>query len=399
MKFIDTESLEVEMLELKDYVDVLAEVIRSWKTTPLPIGTIQGHYAKQYSALWSIGTKLVPLAEREDELDLEISLDQLDVYYNVRGNSVRVYTGVVDLVANDVPTPLVKLKTLSNSRVQVWAKLEWYHPFSLSIKDRVAWYMFINAFKRGYIKPGSRIYEPTSANTGLGLVGIANYYGVKTRVYLPYTAQKCIDYLFVAMGSEVVRKPTPITTSMVNTVLIEAAKDGAIVLNQFENDLNFIVHLKYTAKELDYQLKSIGVKPDAIVGGIGTSGHLSATSFYFKNRYGNVKVYGVQPSENSIIPGIRRVETGMKWLDLADLDRVFDVTQEEAFQGVLQLARGDGLLVGLSGGAAVYVLKRLIEDGEVEGVAVVIIPDHGVKYIELMQSLLAKTCPDAPYSG
>lgn len=399
MRYINTENIEVNLLELREYVDVLANIIREWRTSPISADVTSYDHIKRYNALWSIGTRFVPIAEREDELSLEVSLDELDVYYNVRGNGVRVYENVVDMVAKDVPTPLVKLKSLSNSRVQVWAKLEWYHPFSLSIKDRVAWYMFINALKRGHIKPGDRVYEPTSTNTGLGLVGIANYYGVKTRVYLPVTAQKCMDYLFTAMGAEVVRKATHITTSMVNAVILEATREGAVVLNQFENDLNFIVHLKYTAKELDYQLRSLGVKPDVIVGGIGTSGHLSAISFYFKNRYGNVRVYGVQPDENSTIPGIRRVETGMKWIDFAHLDGVLDVTQEEAFQGILQLARGDGLLVGFSGGASIHALKRLIEERLIEGVAVVVIPDHGVKYIELMQSLLAKTCPDAPYSG
>ncbi|MEM4101068.1 MAG: pyridoxal-phosphate dependent enzyme [Desulfurococcaceae archaeon] len=404
MKFVDVEELETKtrLLPLEEYIELLEITIRKWKTRPLMLGKSSSpteEDSKLFSVLWSLGTRYVPIADHTDEMKLEVSLDELDVFHNVRGNPVRVYDSVVSLVAGDLPTPLVKLKSLSNSKVRVWAKLEWYHPFSLSIKDRTAWYMLVNAIKTGYLSSGKTIYEPTSANTGLGLVGLANYYGLKIRVYLPYTTQKCMDYVFATMGAEVVRKNVPITTAKVNSVLLEAARDGAVVLNQFENDLNFIVHLKYTAKEIDYQLRSVGVKPSAIIGGLGTSGHVSAISVYFKNRYENVKVFAVQPSGESSIPGIRRVETGMKWLRTAKIDKVVDVSLEEAFQGIIHVARKDGILIGFSGGAVIYALNELIESGEVEGDVVAVIPDHGVKYIELMQSLLTKACPDAPYSG
>ncbi len=208
--------------------------------------------------------------------------------------------------------------------------------------------------------------------------------------------QKCVDYLFLAMGADVVRKESPLTVAMINSVLLDAARDGAIVLNQFENDLNFIVHLKYTAKEVDYQLRSSGITPRAIIGGLGTSGHMSAISLYFKNRYSDVDVYGVQPAEGSTIPGLRRVETGMKWARYAELNKVVDVKLEEAFNTVIDVARSDGLLVGLSGGAVLYALRRLAEDGVVRGDVVAIIPDHGVKYIEILESLVTKLCPERP---
>jgi len=402
MKFVDLEVFEkrLKLLPLEDYIDLLEVTIRKWRTKPIVLSEgspFTEEDSRVLNTLWSLGTKYVPVVEHEVDVEHEVSLDELDVFHNVRGDPVRVYENVESLVSRDLPTPLVMLKSLSNSRVRVWAKLEWYHPFSLSIKDRIAWYMLVNALKTGRVSSGV-IYEPTSANTGLGLVGLANYYGLKTRVYLPYTTQKCMDYIFATLGAEVVRKQVPITTAMINSVLQEAGRDGAVVLNQFENDLNFIVHLKYTAKEIDYQLRSIKTTPNAVIGGLGTSGHVSAISVYFKNRYENVKIFAVQPSEESIIPGIRRVETGMKWIRIARIDKIIDVSLEEAFQGIIHVAKKDGILIGFSGGAVIHALNELISNGEVEGDVVAVIPDHGVKYIELMQSILTKTCPDAPYT-
>jgi cysteine synthase/O-phosphoserine sulfhydrylase/cystathionine beta-synthase len=398
LKYLPLSNIRGEFIELEKYISVLKSLLSKWSTRPLRITSglrVIDADLELYNALWALGPRLVPVVESPNSIDVEVSLSELDFYYNVVGSSVRVYSNVVDLVERDIPTPIVKLKYLSDLGVNVWAKLEWYHPFSLSIKDRVAWYMLINAIERGYVKT-RKLYEATSTNTGLGLVGLANYYNLKVRVYLPSTVQKCIDYLFTALGAEVVRKDSPITVAMVNSVLVDAARDGAVVLNQFENDLNFIVHLKYTAKEIDYQLRSIGITPKAIIGGLGTSGHTSAVSLYFKNRYSDVKICGVQPAEGSTIPGIRRIETGMKWIRHVELDEVVDVKLEDAFNTVVEVARSDGLLIGLSGGAVLYALRKLAENNVIRGNVVAIIPDHGTKYIEILESLVTKLCPEKP---
>jgi cysteine synthase/O-phosphoserine sulfhydrylase/cystathionine beta-synthase len=398
LKYVPLSIVRGEFLELDKYVEVLKHILRKWSTRPLLVDSelrVVEESTELYNALWALGPRIVPVVEGGSDVGGEVSLSDLDFYYNVTGSTTRVYSSVVDLVERDVPTPLVKLKYLSDLGVRAWAKLEWYHPFSLSIKDRIAWYMLVNAIERGFLKT-KKLYEATSTNTGLGLVGLANYYGFKVRVYLPSTVQKCVDYLFLAMGADVVRKESPLTVAMINSVLLDAARDGAVVLNQFENDLNFIVHLKYTAKEVDYQLRSAGITPRAIIGGLGTSGHMSAISLYFKNRYSDVDVYGVQPAEGSTIPGLRRVETGMKWARYAELNKVVDVKLEEAFNTVIDVARSDGLLVGLSGGGVLYALRRLAEDGVVRGDVVAIIPDHGVKYIEILESLVTKLCPERP---
>jgi cysteine synthase/O-phosphoserine sulfhydrylase/cystathionine beta-synthase len=391
LKLVDARLVKGRLLPLDDYIGVVKEILREGSTSPVLVGegNVVAGNLEVFNALQAIGVRFIPITTSAYELSTRVSIDQLGFHDNVVGSSMRVYSDLFELLERDVPTPLLRLKSLGNEKVTVWAKLEWYHPLSLSIKDRVAWYMMKHAVEQGLLR-STRVYEATSTNTGLAIVGLANYLGLKARVYLPSTAQRCVDYLFKAMGSEVVRLPTPITVDMINRVKEDAARDGALVLNQFENDYNLIVHLKYTAKEIDYQLKSIGRRPSAIISGLGTSGHLSALAVYFKSKYSGVRVYGVQPSKDSAIPGLRRVETKMKWLKYADLDGILEVSLEEAFQSLLSTVRVDGLLVGLSGGAILYAAKRLIESGEVYGDVVVVIPDHGVKYVEVLEYLVER---------
>jgi cysteine synthase/O-phosphoserine sulfhydrylase/cystathionine beta-synthase len=397
LKLVDAKLVKGGSLPLDDYIDVVKEILREGSTPPVLAGedNVVAGNLEVFNALQAIGVRFIPITTSAYELSTRVSIDQLGFYDNVVGSSTRVYSDLFELLERDVPTPLLRLKSLGNEKVTVWAKLEWYHPLSLSIKDRVAWYMMKHAVEQGLLR-STRVYEATSTNTGLAIVGLANYLGLKARVYLPSTAQRCVDYLFKAMGSEVVRLPTPITVDMINRVKEDAAREGAFVPNQFENDYNFIVHLKYTAKEIDYQLKSIGRRPTAIISGLGTSGHLSALAVYFKSKYSGVRVYGVQPSKDSAIPGLRRVETKMKWLKYADLDGILEVSLEEAFQSLLSTVRVEGLLVGLSGGAILHATKRLIESGEVYGDVVVVIPDHGVKYVEVLEYLVEK-CVETPH--
>ncbi|MFN3268160.1 MAG: pyridoxal-phosphate dependent enzyme, partial [Zestosphaera sp.] len=134
-------------------------------------------------------------------------------------------------------------------------------------------------------------------------------------------------------------------------------------------------------------VRGSSLKLAAVVGGLGTSGHLSAISHYMKNRYGDqVKIIGVVPARDSLIPGIRRVESGMKWVHLVKVDMIYDVTLKEALEGLINVARRDGILVGLSGGAIVQAAQKVISDGVVnEGDIILIIPDHGLKYIEIIE--------------
>ncbi|PMB74237.1 pyridoxal-5'-phosphate-dependent protein subunit beta [Candidatus Bathyarchaeota archaeon] len=303
--------------------------------------------------------------------------------------ALKVYSNTLELLYEGWPTPIVKLNSLSSATRSVWAKLECYNPFSNSVKDRIGWAMIKEAMEEGKLK--KVLYEATSTNTGIALTSIANTLGVKTRLYIPKTIQKASDTYLEILSAEVVRLPVGLTVEAISQVEKEAKADKAAHLNQFENDANFKVHLKYTAKEIDEQLKSLGLKPACIIGGLGTSGHMSAISHYFKTKYGKgVKIVGVQPAQNEVIPGIRRIETGMKWLQNAQFDEVIDVKQSEAIEGAMKIARKEGLLIGLSSGAVVHAFQRIAEE---KGVYCLVFPDSGYKYIEQFEKYLASVSP------
>lgn len=330
----------------------------------------------------------VVVEENSETLARLITLEELGFYEDINPEPMRVFTNTLELLYRNWPTPLVKLKSLSNKVVNVWCKLEWYNPYSCSIKDRTAWYMFKNALEKlGRI---NALYEATSTNTGLALAALANIHGVKSRFYLPSTTQQCVDYILKLMGADVLRGKSTITTEMIEDVKRDALRDGALNLNQFENDCNFEVHLRYTAKEIDLQVRSSGLRLVAVISGLGTSGHLSAISHYMKNRYGDhVRIIGVVPAVNDVIPGIKRVESGMKWVHLVKIDEIYEVTLEEALERLIDVARKDGILVGLSGGAVLQATQKAVSEGLIsEGDVVAIIPDHGLKYIEIIEKCI-----------
>jgi cysteine synthase/O-phosphoserine sulfhydrylase/cystathionine beta-synthase len=321
----------------------------------------------------------------EDIPSIEVSLSELDGWRKCYGGKLRVYNDTLELLYKDWPTPLVRLKSLSSGRRSVWAKLEGANPYSNSVKDRIGWSMIMTAIEEGRI--GDMLYEATSTNTGIAITAIANMFGKKAKLFIPKTIQRVSDIFLEVLGAEVVRMPVSLTVEAIGDVDFKAKVEGATHLNQFENDANFKVHLKYTARELDEQLMSVGLKPDCIIGGLGTSGHMSAISIYFKNKYGGaVEIVGVQPAPNEVIPGIRRIETGMKWIHWVEFDRIVDVSLREAVEGAITIARREGLLIGLSAGAVVSAFNKVARD---EGVYVLIFPDTGYKYAEQFEKYLS----------
>jgi len=301
-------------------------------------------------------------------------------------STLHVYESTLNLLQGTWPTPLVKLNSLSSNDITVFAKLEGFNPFSNSIKDRVGWAMIREALENKELS--SILYEATSTNTGIALASIANTLGIKTRLYIPQTIQKISDTYLKTLGAEIVRLPINLTVEAINQVEAEANADKATHLNQFENDANLKVHLKHTAKELDDQLGILGLKPTCIIGGLGTSGHMSAISLYFKTRYKNkVEIIGVQPAKNESIPGIRRIEAGMKWYHWTRFDHIVDVTQTEAIEGTINIAKKEGILIGLSAGAVVSAFNKI---AKAKGVYALIFPDTGYKYGEQIQTYLNK---------
>lgn len=317
---------------------------------------------------------------------ISVPLNKLLSVEKKQKSFLKVYDSTLELLYKGWPTPLVRLNSLCSGERTVWAKLEGYNPFSNSVKDRIGFSMLMEAKDRGNLK--EVLYEATSTNTGIALTSIANMLGLKTKLYIPKTIQKVSDIYLRILGAEVIRLPVGLTVEAIGHVDSEAKRNGAMHLNQFENDANFKVHLKYTAREIDEQLESVNLRPTCIIGGLGTSGHMSAISLYFKNKYGDkIQIIGVQPAPNEVIPGIRRIETGMKWYHWVHFDRIIDVKRKEAIEGCIKIAREEGLLIGLSAGAVVHAFKKIAEK---RGVYVLIFPDTGYKYAEQFESYMKR---------
>ncbi|MEM2815806.1 MAG: pyridoxal-phosphate dependent enzyme, partial [Candidatus Bathyarchaeia archaeon] len=334
------------------------------------------------------GPKLPSNSFEVEVKPLKISVPLSDLQKSSKvgdSRALRVYGSTLELLCGSWPTPLVKLNSLSTEKRSVWAKLEGYNPFSNSVKDRVGWAMIADAIERGELKEA--IYEATSTNTGIAITSIANMLKVKTKLFIPKPIQKSSDTYLKVLGAEVVRLPVELTVEAINQVDAEAKAQKATHLNQFENDANFKIHLKTTAQEIDEQLKSLNLQPTCIIGGLGTSGHMSAISYYFKTKYGNkVTIIGVQPAPKEVIPGIRRVETGMKWFHQAHFDAIVDVRQSEAIESAVNVARKEGILIGLSAGAVVHAFQKIAME---EGVYVLVFPDNGYKYAEQFEKYFA----------
>ncbi len=345
---------------------------------------------KLCTALKRIGVKFIPVSHKDLE-KVFVSLEDMGFFEDIKPSKYRVFMDTEELLYKNWPTPLVRLKNLSSSDRTIWAKLEGFNPWSMSVKDRIGWYMYREAIEKLGKDRVSLLVEATSTNTGLAIAAMSAINKSKLKAFVPSTVSKTGEILLKIFGAEVIRSPKLLTVELINDVEEIAKKEGAIHLNQFYNDANFEVHLRYTAKELELQIREAGIKPKAIVGGLGTSGHISAISFYFKNRFKGVKIYGVVPAPSTSIQGIRRVETGMKWIHFVELDNIIEITPEEAIEGVLEIVRNEGIFVGLSSGAVYTAFKKMVKDERLgEGDYILIFPDIGFKYVEQISRSIDK---------
>ncbi|MEM0366183.1 MAG: pyridoxal-phosphate dependent enzyme [Acidilobaceae archaeon] len=387
MKLIPIDKLRYDReLSIWDVLDVIGSIIRD-RSVRVCIEVDESYVIKRgleiYWALRRIGASKAPVGFGE----CYATLDDIGFYDNITGDTHRVYSSSLDFALRGLPTPLVKLRSYSDGKVNVWAKLEWYNPFSLSIKDRPAVNIVssIASSRREGI-----IGDVSSANFGIALTAVALQFNIKTRVYLPRRAEEFGLVVPSLMGADVIHTDAELTVDIISRVKSEAVELGFIHVDQFTNDLNFEAHLKTLAKEIDYQALKANLKLVGIAGSIGTSGHMSALNFYFKNRYGDeFKVILAQPARGEHIPGIRRSETGMIWLAMiARGYEIFDVTLGEAIDAVKRVASKDGLLIGPSGGATLVALEKYISKSSIEGDIVAIIPDTGYKYLRLLKEKL-----------
>lgn len=299
-------------------------------------------------------------------------------------------------IASDVTqligkTPVVKLRRFGGgNRAEILVKLESLNPGG-SVKDRVALAMIEDAEKRGILKPGSTIVEPTSGNTGIGLAMIAAARGYRLLLTMPETMSIERRRLLKAYGAEIVLTPGPL--GMRGAVekareILEQHPDY-FMPSQFENPANPAVHEKTTALEI---LEATEGNLDAFVAGVGTGGTITGVARVLKREILGIIVVAVEPAESPVLsggkPGPHRIQgigAGFvpEVLDLTLIDRIMQVKSDDAFEAARELARAEGILAGISSGAAcVAALSLARELGEGKCV-MTILPDTGERYLSV----------------
>lgn len=284
---------------------------------------------------------------------------------------------LVDLVGN---TPLVELaRVCPNPRVRLFGKVEGNNPGS-SVKDRAAKFMIEGAERRGELKPGVRIIEPTSGNTGIALAMIAAIKGYEIELVMPENSTAERVATMEAFGAKVTLTPAAVgMEGAIDYAHAQVAKGGVLMLNQFANADNWRAHYETTGPEIWRETNS---DITHFVSAMGTTGTIMGTSRYLKERNPSVQIVGVQPSEGAKIPGIRRwpKEYLPAIFEPSRVDVTMDVTQEDAEEMARLLARLEGVFTGVSAGGACAAACRLASTLE-SGVIVFVLCDQGDRYL------------------
>jgi cysteine synthase A len=270
----------------------------------------------------------------------------------------------------------------------VWAKLEFFNPLSRSIKDRTVFFLLRRFLNDGLY--GGLVEEASSGNVAVALAALANIYGFRYRAYTTKHLPRTTEVLLRVLGAEVVKVDRDsIDEGFWRWVRDNATRDGAINLNQFENTDNPEGHYYFTGGEIVDQFMSIGRRPRVLIAGIGTGGHVTGIARRLRDAFGDVYVVGVEPAINNVIPGIKRLESGTRWAREV-VDEVIDVSLEEAVDGVIRVARSEGLLIGLSSGAVFQAFLKVRERlGDVT--YLLIFPDDIYKYIDIIDRFVNST--------
>ncbi len=277
-------------------------------------------------------------------------------------------------------TPLIQLERIwTNPKVKIYAKMEGHNPGG-SVKDRAAYGMIKGALDRGDIKPGDRLVEATSGNTGIAMAMIANLLGIKVTLIMPESATEERKSTMRAFGAELILTPSEKTIEYSRTLAEEMASSGDyFMLNQFGNDDNWKMHYRTTGPEI---WKDTAQEVTHFVSAMGTTGTIMGVSTFLKEQNPNIQIIGTQPTEGSKIPGIRRwsPEFLPKIFDASKVDRVLDVSQDEAADMARQLASKEAIFSGMSAGGACAAALELAEELD-KGVIVFIACDRGDRYL------------------
>ena len=289
-------------------------------------------------------------------------------------------------------TPLLALHRWAKQQqlvAEIVAKVEYFNPGG-SVKDRVALSMITDAEEKGLLKPGALIIEPTSGNTGVGLAWVASVKGYRLILTMPETMSLERRNLLKALGAELVL--TPGSEGMGGAIRkaqeIQAATPGSLILQQFENPANPLAHERTTAEEI---WQDTDGKIDIFVASVGTGGTLTGTARGLKKKNPNIQIVAVEPAGSPVLSGgkagphkIQGIGAGFipKILDTSLIDQIIPVTDEDAMRTSRELSATEGLLVGISSGAATFAAREIAKDEANQGKRIVVLlPDTGERYL------------------
>ena len=284
---------------------------------------------------------------------------------------------ILDLIGN---TPMVKATALlKNPDIELYLKLEGHNPGG-SVKDRAAYSMIKSALDRGDIDQNTPLIEATSGNTGIALAMIAGIYNLNIELVMPENATKERIQTMRAYGATVTLTSEDVGIEGSRDYAENKVKDeGYYMLNQFANDDNWKAHYHTTGPEIWRDTRH---KITHFVSSMGTTGTIMGTSTYLKEQSSKIQIVGVQPTDNASIPGIRKWPKAYlpKIFNPNKVDQVIEVSEEEATEMAIRLAKEEGVFSGMSSGGAVTAALKLAETLE-QGVLVVIICDRGDRYL------------------
>jgi len=301
----------------------------------------------------------------------------------------KIASNVLKLIGN---TPLVKLnRVVDEDSAEILAKLEFFNPGG-SVKDRIALAMIEDAEKKGLLKEGGIVVEPTSGNTGIGLAMVCAVKGYKCILTMPESMSLERRYILKSFGAEVIL--TPATEGMKGAVkrAEEIAKtENVFMPQQFKNHANPEIHRKTTAKEI---LEAVDGELDVFVAGVGTGGTITGVGEILKQHIENVKIVAVEPENSPVLSGgepgphkIQGIGAGFipEILNVKVIDEIIKVSDEDAYNMAKRLCKEEGLFVGISSGAACYAALQVAKELGKGKRVVVVFPDTGERYFSVEQ--------------